>query len=31
MITAILYNFFNLIGLYGTAALVAILKMLGTL
>lgn len=29
MITAILYNLLNLIGLYGAGILVAVLKMLG--
>lgn len=29
MITAILYNLLNLIGLYGEAVVVAILKLLG--
>lgn len=29
MITAILYNILNLIGLYGEAVVVAILKLLG--
>lgn len=29
MITAILYNLLNLIGLYGTGIVVAILKLLG--
>lgn len=29
MITAILYNLFNLIGLYGAGLIVAVLKLLG--
>lgn len=29
MITAILYNLLNLIGLYGEAVIVAVLKLLG--
>lgn len=31
MITAILYNLLNLIGLYGEALVVAILKLFGTI
>lgn len=31
MITAILYNILNLIGLYGTAVIVAILKLFGNI
>lgn len=30
MITAILYNILNLVGLYGMGAIVAILKLFGT-
>lgn len=29
MITAILYNILNLVGLYGEAVIVAVLKLLG--
>lgn len=31
MITAILFNLMQMLGLYGAAAIVAILKILGTL
>ena len=31
MITAILYNLLNLVGLYGEAVVVAILKLFGTI
>lgn len=31
MITAILYNLFNLVGLYGAAVVVAILKLFGNI
>lgn len=31
MITAILYNILNLVGLYGAGVIVAILKLFGTI